>query len=101
MGEELPTPPLNILKNGHLCMLRSFKMLVTKFFSLGQSFICIALVVLRLNQKIAHGVGSVPPPPPLKLREGLMNRALQLNFPVKLHFFFISILNFQMRLGYA
>ena len=70
----------------HLYMLRSFKMLVTKFCSLGQSFISIAQVVLKLNKKIVRSVGSVHllPPPPLKLREGLTNRAPLLKFPVKL-----------------
>ena len=41
---------------------------------------------LKLNKEIAQGVGSVrlPPPPSLKLRDRLTNRAVQLKFPVKL-----------------
>ena len=74
----------------HLCMLRGFKMFVTKFCSLGRSFVSIAQVVLKLNKTIVQGVGSVhlSLPPRLKLREGLMNRALQLKFPVKLRCYF-------------
>ena len=59
-------------------------MFLTKFCSLGWSFISIAQVVLKLNQTIVQGVVSVhlPCPPPLKLLEGLTNRALQLKFCV-------------------
>ena len=66
-------------------MLIIFKTFMYKFFSLGRSFISITLVVLKLNKKFVQGIGSIHlPPPPLKLREGLTNRVLQLKFPVKL-----------------